>query len=66
MKLTINHLYKNGAVNAMTEYGDGDWCILSFPSLEAASKWAHDNGGTVELSEEVRAQQEALNGPQGG
>ena len=60
MKLTINRLSPNGSVNAIADYGEGDWCILVFPSQQAAQEFAGEHRMFLEYTQDVEDQLAAI------
>jgi hypothetical protein len=50
MKLTVTRVLPNGAVTATAEYDDDLWCIMVFPSVEAAETFAKHYGLEYALS----------------
>jgi hypothetical protein len=56
MRLTVNRIMPNGGINAITEYDDVDWCILTFPSMRAAQSFAEQNHMEFGYTNEVAAQ----------
>lgn len=63
MRLTVNKIATNGAVNAIVEYSSEDWCIIPFPSMDALNEFATEHDGIVAYTPEVTAQLEAINAP---
>ena len=58
MRLVVNRLHSNGGVNAIAEYNVTDWCILVFPSIQAAEFFASVNNMELSYTDDVRAQME--------
>jgi hypothetical protein len=51
----VHRAFSSGAVGAVIEYNDGAWIMTTFPSRDAAQKWAGDHDMTYQLTPEMES-----------